>query len=301
MRLPRLRPASAAGRSSTAASTTPKPDGPSCGCAAAAANGSSRAARPSSEYAREWLERQTCASARVEIYSWALRQHLIPYFGRRRLDQITVDDIAAFIAAMRRKGLKGWTITERAAAASNILAQAARSGRIPRQPVSQLERGERPKPRRPTAKADPHPRRDASTDRPRRQRAVPLPARTAAHRRAADRRSARARRRRPRPRARADPGRVPTRPRRQPHTAQDRGVATRDRHPAAADAPAPRTRRRHAAASSTPTAFVFASRNGTRPRTQGRTRSTQARRQGRRARQPRADACTTSATATPAC
>ena len=97
------------------------------------------------QYAREWLERQTVRPRTLEIYSWALNQHLIPYFGRRRLDQITAEDIAAFIAQMKRKKLKGWTITSALRPLSIILAQAARKGRIPVDPISQLERGERPR------------------------------------------------------------------------------------------------------------------------------------------------------------
>jgi integrase len=97
------------------------------------------------EYACEWLERQTVRPRTLELYSWALRCHLIPYFGRRRLDQITAEDIAAFISQMRKKGLKGWTITSALRPLSIILAQAARKGRIPTNPMSQLERGERPK------------------------------------------------------------------------------------------------------------------------------------------------------------
>jgi integrase len=97
------------------------------------------------QYAREWLGRQTVRPRTLEIYSWALNQHLIPYFGRRRLDQITAEDIAAFIAQMKRKKLKGWTITSALRPLSIILAQAARKGRIPVDPMSQLERGERPR------------------------------------------------------------------------------------------------------------------------------------------------------------
>lgn len=97
------------------------------------------------EYAREWLERQDVRPRTREIYTWALEQHLIPRLGRRRLDQITCDDIAALIAAMRRQGLKGWTITSALRPLSIILAQAARRGRIPVNPLTQLERGERPR------------------------------------------------------------------------------------------------------------------------------------------------------------
>src|SRR5437762_6283721 len=45
---------------------------------------------------------------------------------------------------MKRKQLKGWTITSALRPLSIILAQAARKGRIPVNPMSQLERGERP-------------------------------------------------------------------------------------------------------------------------------------------------------------
>jgi hypothetical protein len=83
------------------------------------------------EYAAEWLERQTVRPRTLEIYNWALNTHLLPYFGRRRLDQISAEDIAAFIAVMRRKKLKGWTITSALRPLSIILAQAARKGRIP--------------------------------------------------------------------------------------------------------------------------------------------------------------------------
>jgi integrase len=96
------------------------------------------------EYAEEWLERQTVRPRTLEIYGWALKQHLIPYFGRHRLDQITAEDIAAFIVQMKRKKLKGWTITSALRPLSLILGQAARKGRIPVNPISQLERGERP-------------------------------------------------------------------------------------------------------------------------------------------------------------
>ena len=96
------------------------------------------------QYAREWLERRNVRPRSRERDRWALEQHLIPYFGRRRLDQIQVEDIAAFIALMRRKKLKGWTITSALGPLSNILAQAARRGRIPVNPYTQLERGERP-------------------------------------------------------------------------------------------------------------------------------------------------------------
>jgi integrase len=96
------------------------------------------------QYAREWLARQDCRPRTQEKLVWALEQHLIPSLGRRRLDQISVEDVAAFIAAMRRKKLRGSTINTALQPLSMILGQAARRGRIPVNPLSQLERGERP-------------------------------------------------------------------------------------------------------------------------------------------------------------
>jgi integrase len=96
------------------------------------------------EYAAEWLERQNVRSRTLEIHDWALRLHLLPYFGRRRLDEITVEDIAAFIVQMQRKGLKSSTINTALRPISIILGQAARKGRIHVNPMTQLERGERP-------------------------------------------------------------------------------------------------------------------------------------------------------------
>jgi len=97
------------------------------------------------EHAAGWVDRQDVRPRTLELYRWALQVHLIPYFGRRRLDQITVDDVAAYIVHMRRKGLKGWTITSSLRPLSMIFAQAVRKGQISVNPMSQLERGERPK------------------------------------------------------------------------------------------------------------------------------------------------------------
>jgi integrase len=97
------------------------------------------------DYAYAWLERQNCRERTREKYSWALHHHLFPYFGRRRLDQITVDDVAGFIAAMQRKGARGTTTLSTLQPLSMILGHAARRGAIAVNPCSQLERGERPK------------------------------------------------------------------------------------------------------------------------------------------------------------
>src|SRR5258708_7487941 len=63
----------------------------------------------------------------------------------RRPDQTPVDGVAGFLAAMRRKGLRGSTPLTALRPLSKILAHAARRGAIPVNPCSQLERGERPR------------------------------------------------------------------------------------------------------------------------------------------------------------
>ena len=154
------------------------------------------------EYAYDGSTGKSTRDRTREVHSWALRQHLIPYFGRRRLDQITVDDVAAFIAVMRRQGAARLDhATPRCGRCRASSRHAARRGAIPVNPCSQLERGERPK------LDDKRPQRILSLDEMQAVianadcDAVPLPARTAAHGGPADRRSARTRRRRPRPQA----------------------------------------------------------------------------------------------------
>ncbi|HEV8105854.1 MAG TPA: N-terminal phage integrase SAM-like domain-containing protein, partial [Gaiellaceae bacterium] len=42
-----------------------------------------------------------------EAYTYRLEQHVIPHLGRRRLNEITVDDILWLIGVLREKGLSG--------------------------------------------------------------------------------------------------------------------------------------------------------------------------------------------------
>jgi integrase len=100
---------------------------------------------PFHEHARAWLDRQQVRPRTREGYQWALECHLIPYFRDRHLDQISGDDVAAFIAEKRRAGLKGWTISTILRPLSMLLRQATRRGQIAINPMSQLERRERPR------------------------------------------------------------------------------------------------------------------------------------------------------------
>jgi integrase len=99
------------------------------------------------EYVAEWLE---TLEGRVrpkthERYSSDLRLHVLPKLGRRRIASITPDDVAAVIADMQRRGFAGWTIRGVLTPLGRVLGNAARRGLIPTNPVSQLDRSERPK------------------------------------------------------------------------------------------------------------------------------------------------------------
>jgi hypothetical protein len=96
-------------------------------------------------FARAWLDRQEVRPRTThEGYRWALEGHLIPYFGDRSLREISCDEIAAFIAAKRRSGLKGWTVSSLLRPLSLIFLHSVRRGEIAVNPVRQLERHERP-------------------------------------------------------------------------------------------------------------------------------------------------------------
>lgn len=75
---------------------------------------------------------------------WALDLHLLPRFGRLRVAEVTTDHVAALIADMREAGYRAWTIRGVLTPLGRVLSHAARRGLIAENPVSRLERGERP-------------------------------------------------------------------------------------------------------------------------------------------------------------
>jgi integrase len=98
------------------------------------------------EYAQTWLDSQTHLRPRTrEWYDVALRIHLNPRIGRLRLSEITEDDVLRVIAEMRAAGKAAWTIRGVLTPLGRILVTAARRGLIASNPVTRLERGERPK------------------------------------------------------------------------------------------------------------------------------------------------------------
>ncbi len=67
------------------------------------------------------------------------RKHLRERFGRLRLQDVSEDEIASFLAAMRNAGNSGHTIRAVLTPLSRCLGRAARRGMIPSNPVRKLE------------------------------------------------------------------------------------------------------------------------------------------------------------------
>jgi integrase len=102
------------------------------------------------ELAELWFAQLTVSERTRELYESNMRLHIRPRFGHRRLQEITVDDVAGLIAELQAAGLAGWTIRNQLTVLSGFFtwASSPRRGYMPANPVRQLERGERPKVRR---------------------------------------------------------------------------------------------------------------------------------------------------------
>jgi integrase len=97
------------------------------------------------EVADAWLQAQTELRPNTRAaYESALRNWLLPRFGRMKISQLTEDHVALLIADMRSRGKAGWTVRGSLTPLRRILAYAARRGMIGSNPMDRLERGERP-------------------------------------------------------------------------------------------------------------------------------------------------------------
>jgi integrase len=81
----------------------------------------------------------------LENYRYHLDKHLLPAFGRKRLPEITTDDIAQLIVRLRARGLAAKTINGALVPLGRILQHALRRGHISDNPLRRLEQHERPR------------------------------------------------------------------------------------------------------------------------------------------------------------
>jgi integrase len=81
----------------------------------------------------------------IAAYANRLELHVLPQLGDRPLDQIGVEDVATLIAGLRRRGYAGSTISCVLIPLSRLFGRAARRGLIEVNPITKLDRSERPR------------------------------------------------------------------------------------------------------------------------------------------------------------
>jgi integrase len=96
------------------------------------------------ELYEEWRTQLRLSERTLDHYERNMRLYLLPRFGRRKAQDVSVDDVARLIAELERQGLANWTIRGVLTALSAMYAWAVRRGRLSVNPVRGLERGERP-------------------------------------------------------------------------------------------------------------------------------------------------------------
>jgi integrase len=97
--------------------------------------------------ATAWLTGQAAElrPATQAVYRNAINTHLLPRWGRRRLDTIAVEDVAALVRELRGEGKAEWTIYGVITAANRTFRYARRRmAWHGENPVAALEKGERP-------------------------------------------------------------------------------------------------------------------------------------------------------------
>jgi integrase len=101
------------------------------------------------DFTEAWLAEQLAAgrlkAKTHEDYSRSLRLHVLPHIGRRRLQEVTIDDVAALVTRMQRDGKKAWTIRAMLTPLSRVFASAVRRGVVSANPVRGLDKSERPR------------------------------------------------------------------------------------------------------------------------------------------------------------
>ena len=96
------------------------------------------------ELYEEWSGQLRVSERTLDHYTRDYRLHLKRRLGRRKAQDVTVDDVARLIGELEREGLAGWTIRGVLTALSAMYSWAVRRGRLAVNPVRGLERGERP-------------------------------------------------------------------------------------------------------------------------------------------------------------
>src|SRR6187551_3705874 len=95
----------------------------------------------------EWFEtrKPSLKPKTIKGYDWAIRIHLKPAFGTRKVTSLTASEVAHFIADMKNRGLKTWTVKNALKPLHGAYQVAVRDGKVASSPVTKLLPSERPK------------------------------------------------------------------------------------------------------------------------------------------------------------
>jgi integrase len=99
------------------------------------------------QYASTWLHsiEGLVRPRTLEDYAGRLERHVLPRLGEHRLDEIGIDDILALIGDLRLRGYSDSTISTVFIPLSRLFAHAVRRSVIEANPISKLDRSERPR------------------------------------------------------------------------------------------------------------------------------------------------------------
>jgi integrase len=113
----------------------------------ASSDGPSTRAPTLAQYAATWLDGLDglVLPSTTEAYAGRLERHVFPSLGERRLDEIGIDDVLALISDLRKRGYSGTTIATTLTPLSRLFAHAVRRYLVEVNPVSKLDRSERPR------------------------------------------------------------------------------------------------------------------------------------------------------------
>jgi integrase len=107
------------------------------------------------ELAAEWLEhlearvgirdeRRRYSARTVALYQQRLHAHVLDRLGRRRVDELTVDDLRRLVDRLTAKGLAPGTVTSVVNIVSGLLRYAVKRKLVAHNPVRDLDRDDRP-------------------------------------------------------------------------------------------------------------------------------------------------------------
>jgi integrase len=104
------------------------------------------------DVAAQWLATFEAKVARgeksprtLDLYRGHLKRNILPFFGKRRVAEISVYDVVAFYNQLSKRGLSGGTVRLAGVPLDLILADAAYARLIPSNPCREVRRDDRPR------------------------------------------------------------------------------------------------------------------------------------------------------------